>query len=168
MQINMTDRLVKKERLQKYECDLVWMPHKRAELNCDDILQLPNYQYFSINCQERVFSLFTQYHFQKKKECSLHNSLFAKKNKKNTTAQCVSPFWCSMQGHRCFQPATYLKQLSGDISLTSSSILKGTRSNGSSTHCECTCSIHCWHQTLWFSKHAMMNTETKTRYFLWQ
>lgn len=117
--------------------------------------------------RKSLLSLYTV-PFSEKKECSLHNSLFAKKNKKNTTAQCVSPFWCSMQGHRCFQPATYLKQLSGDISLTSSSILKGTRSNGSSTHCECTCSIHCWHQTLWFSKHAMMNTETKTRYFLWQ
>lgn len=99
----------------------------------------------------------------RKKECSLHNSLFAKKKKTLLHSVCHHS-----DGHACFQPVTYLKQLSGDITLTSSSILKGTSWSVSSTHCGCTYSIHCWHQTLWFSERATMNTETKTWYFLCQ
>lgn len=163
MQLNKTDRLVEqKERLQTYECDLVWMPHKRAQLNCDDVLHCPFNNTF-LSTVKKESSLFTQYHFQKKK--SAHNTTVSSQK---STAQCVSPFWCSMQGHACFQPATYLKLLSGDVSVTSSSILKRTSWSGSSTHHECTHSILLTTTTLWFCDRATMNTKTKTWYFLCQ
>lgn len=65
-------------------------------------------------------SLFTQYHFQKKRVLITQQPI-CKKKKTLLHSVCHHS-----DGHACFQPVTYLKQLSGDITLTSSSILKGT------------------------------------------